>query len=105
MDYIAPTLDEIEELARQTVADLPPPFRGEAEKVAIVVADFADDDVLKDLEMDAFDLTGLYDGIPLTEKSNWDVPRALTPSGSSAAPSSTNGPNAAMSPSPTLSPM
>jgi predicted Zn-dependent protease with MMP-like domain len=75
MDYIAPTLDEIEELARQTVADLPPAFRGEAEKVAIVVADFADEDVLKDLEMDAFDLTGLYDGIPLTEKSNWDVPQ------------------------------
>ncbi len=75
MDYIAPTLDEIEELARQTVADLPPAFRGEAEKVAIVVADFADEDVLKDLDMDAFDLTGLYDGIPLTEKSNWDVPQ------------------------------
>jgi predicted Zn-dependent protease with MMP-like domain len=75
MDYIAPTLDEIEEIARQTVADLPPAFRGEAEKVAIVVADFADEDVLKDVEMDAFDLTGLYDGIPLTEKSNWDVPQ------------------------------
>jgi predicted Zn-dependent protease with MMP-like domain len=75
MDYIAPTLDEIEEIARQTVADLPPAFRGEAEKVAIVVADFADEDVLKDVEMDAFDLTGLYDGIPMTEKSNWDVPQ------------------------------
>jgi predicted Zn-dependent protease with MMP-like domain len=75
MDYIAPTLDEIEELARETVANLPPAFRGEAEKVAIIVTDFAEEDVLKDLEMEAFDLTGLYDGIPMTEKSNWDVPQ------------------------------
>jgi len=75
MDHVAPTLDEIEEIARETVANLPPAFRGEAEKVAIVVADFAAEDVLKDLDMDAFDLTGLYDGVPLTEKSNWDVPQ------------------------------
>lgn len=75
MDHVAPTLDEIEELARETVANLPPAFRGEAGKVAIVVADFAADEVLKDLDMDAFDLTGLYDGVPLTEKSNWDVPQ------------------------------
>jgi predicted Zn-dependent protease with MMP-like domain len=75
MDHIAPTLDEIEELARETVANLPLAFRGEAEKVAIVVADFADEEVLKDLDMEAFDLTGLYDGVPLTEKSNWDVPQ------------------------------
>ena len=34
-----------------------------------------DDDVLKELDMEAFDLTGLYDGVPLTEKSNWDVPQ------------------------------
>ena len=75
MDQVAPTLDEIEEIARETVANLPPAFRAEAEKVAIVVADFAEDEVLKDLEMEAFDLTGLYDGVPLTEKSNWDVPQ------------------------------
>jgi predicted Zn-dependent protease with MMP-like domain len=75
MDHVAPTLDEIEEIARETVANLPMAFRPEAEKVAIIVADFADEDVLKELEMDAFDLTGLYDGVPLTEKSNWDVPQ------------------------------
>jgi predicted Zn-dependent protease with MMP-like domain len=75
MDDVAPTLDEIEEIARETVANLPPAFRGEAEKVAIVVADFAEEEVLKDLDMEAFDLTGLYDGVPLTEKSNWDVPQ------------------------------
>ena len=25
--------------------------------------------------MEPFDLTGLYDGVPMTEKSNWDVPQ------------------------------
>jgi predicted Zn-dependent protease with MMP-like domain len=75
MDQVAPTLDEIEEIARETVANLPPAFRAEAEKVTIVVADFAGEEMLKDLEMEAFDLTGLYDGVPLTEKSNWDVPQ------------------------------
>lgn len=75
MDHVAPTLDEIEEIARETVANLPPAFRAEAEKVAIVVADFAEEEMLKDLDMEAFDLTGLYDGVPLTEKSNWDVPQ------------------------------
>ena len=75
MDSTAPSLDEIEEVARQAVADLPPAFRAEAEKVAIRVADFADDDLLKEMEMEAFELTGLYDGTPLTEKSTWDVPQ------------------------------
>ena len=52
MDYIAPTLDEIEELARETVANLPAAFRGDAEKVAIRVADFATDEILEEMEMD-----------------------------------------------------
>ena len=74
MDQVAPTLDDIEQIARETVANLPDAFRTDAEKVAIIVADFASEEVLKDLDMEAFDLTGLYDGVPLTEKSNWDVP-------------------------------
>lgn len=74
MDVTAPTLDEIEEMARETVAGLPMAFREAAEKVAIRVADFADDETLEEMEMEAFDLTGLYEGVPLTEKSNWDVP-------------------------------
>ena len=73
MDYIAPTCDEIEELARQTVANLPLAFREAAEKVAIRVTDFADDSMLEDTDSDPFDLTGLYEGVPLTEKSNWDM--------------------------------
>jgi predicted Zn-dependent protease with MMP-like domain len=74
MDYIAPSLDEIEELARETVANLPPAFRETAQAVLIRVADFASDEILEEMEMEPFDLTGLYDGVPMTEKSNWDVP-------------------------------
>ena len=74
MDITAPSLDAIEEIARQTVANLPPAFRAAAAEVAIVVADFAEPDLLDEMEMDAFELTGLYDGTPLTQKSTFDQP-------------------------------
>lgn len=75
LDHPAPTLDEIEEHARQTVAHLPPAFRDAASAVALRVADFADEDTLREMEMEPFDLTGLYEGIPLTEKSVFDQPQ------------------------------
>ena len=74
MDITAPSLDEIEEIARQTVAALPEAFRPAALQVALVVAEFAEPDVLDDMQMDPFELTGLYDGIPLTQKSTFDQP-------------------------------
>ncbi len=70
----APDLEAIERLARGTLADLPPQFRGPAEAVMIRVADFAPDDILDDMDVeDAFDLTGLYDGVPMVEKSVMDT--------------------------------
>jgi predicted Zn-dependent protease with MMP-like domain len=70
----APDLEAIERLARGTLADLPPQFRGPAEAVMIRVADFAPDDILDDMDVeDAFDLTGLYDGVPMIEKSVMDT--------------------------------
>lgn len=74
MDKIAPSVDDIEEVARQTVAALPEAFRAAAAEVAIRVVDFAEDDLLRDLEVDPFELTGLYEGIPMTEKSSMDQP-------------------------------
>lgn len=71
---LAPSLDDIEQIARQTVASLPAAFQAAAAQVALIVADFADPDVLQDMETDAFELTGLYDGIPLTQKSVFDQP-------------------------------
>lgn len=75
MDFTAPTCDEIEELARETVAQFPDVFRAAAKAVAIRVAEFPDEEMLAGLEMDdPFELTGLYDGIPLTQKSSFDQP-------------------------------
>lgn len=70
---LAPTLDEIETIARHVIATLPEPFRRAAAEVALRVVDFAPDDILEQMEMEPFELTGLYDGIPLTEKSVMDV--------------------------------
>src|SRR6056297_197207 len=74
MDINAPSRDDIESMARDAVAALPEPFRGPAAAIAIVVEDFAPVDMLADLDMDAFELTGLYDGIPMTQKSVMDQP-------------------------------
>ncbi len=72
---VAPSLDEIEQIARQVVEDLPDRFRGPARAVALRVADFAPDEMLDEMEVEPFELTGLYDGIPLTQKSTWDMPQ------------------------------
>lgn len=74
MDITAPSLDDIESMARDAIASLPEPFRGPAALIAVVVEEFAPVDMLADLDMDAFELTGLYDGIPLTQKSVMDQP-------------------------------
>jgi predicted Zn-dependent protease with MMP-like domain len=74
-DLTAPSLDQIENLARDAVVALPAPYRDRARSVALRVEDFAPDEILDDLGVDdAFGLTGLYDGIPLTEKSVMDQP-------------------------------
>ena len=70
----APDLDAIELLARATLADLPTQFAGPAQGILLRIADFAPEDILEDLDIeDPFELTGLYDGTPLTEKSMMDT--------------------------------
>lgn len=71
----APGNDEIEALARAAIDRLPDAFKAEAARVALRVEDFASDAMLSDLEIpDPFSLTGLYEGVPLTEKSVLDQP-------------------------------
>ena len=66
----APDAADIEAMALAAVEALPQAFRGPAKALALRVEDFASDQMLDDLGIDSpFDLTGLYDGIPLTEKS------------------------------------
>lgn len=73
--FVAPDLGLIEELARDAIAVLPAPYREAAALVALRVVDFAPDEVIEEMGLtDPFELTGLYDGVPLTEKSVMDQP-------------------------------
>ncbi|MCC6000166.1 MAG: metallopeptidase family protein [Pararhodobacter sp.] len=71
----APSLEDIEALADAALADLPEPFASAARGVAVQVADMADEAMMDALDIDdPLELTGLYEGIPLTEKSGFDSP-------------------------------
>jgi predicted Zn-dependent protease with MMP-like domain len=73
-DLTAPSLADIERLARAAYDALPQVFRQPCEGLLIRVADFADEETLAEMEIEnAFELTGLYRGIALTEKSVMDV--------------------------------
>lgn len=64
------SLSRIEALALQTLDGLPDPFRDLAQGVAVQVLETPQTQMLRDLGIaDPLDLTGLYDGIPITEKS------------------------------------
>ncbi|WP_103334439.1 metallopeptidase family protein [Pseudotabrizicola formosa] len=71
----APDLAQIEQLAQDAIAALPAPFRAAAMAIRLRIEDFAPDEILDSMQIeDPFDLTGLYEGIPLTEKSISDPP-------------------------------
>lgn len=70
----APTLDQIEAIARDALAKLPADFRAHLGDVVLIVEDFADDETLASLGIASpFDLTGVYHGRPVGEKSSFDV--------------------------------
>jgi predicted Zn-dependent protease with MMP-like domain len=74
-EAIAPDAELIATLAAEAIAALPEPYRAAAALVALRVEDFADPEILEALEIeDPFELTGLYDGVPITEKSVTDQP-------------------------------
>jgi len=65
-----PSADEIEAIARTTLERLPEPFARSLGDIVLIVQDFADDATLASMGIDnPFDLSGLYEGIPLTERS------------------------------------
>jgi predicted Zn-dependent protease with MMP-like domain len=60
---IAPTLEDIERLAQAAVEGLPAPFRRLLDGVLLRVADFPDEEVMRDMELESpFDILGLYHG-------------------------------------------
>ena len=71
----APDAGDIEAMALAAVETLPEAFRDHARAVVLRVEDLAPDAVLDDLGIaDPYELTGLYDGMPLTQKSVADQP-------------------------------
>lgn len=70
---IAPDAEALEALARAALARLPEPFRRHVGEVVLRVEEFADEEVLAELGLeDPFELTGLYTGRPVGEKSVLD---------------------------------
>ncbi|MBA3669655.1 MAG: metallopeptidase family protein [Sphingomonas sp.] len=66
----APSAEEIEAIARAALRSLPPAFTLHLGDVVLIVEEFADDATLADMGIaDPIELTGIYEGTPLTEKS------------------------------------
>jgi predicted Zn-dependent protease with MMP-like domain len=73
---VAPSLVDFETIAHAAWDHMPAEFRTLATDLVIRVEDFATDEVLDTLGIeDPFELTGLYQGVSLDQKSVSDVPR------------------------------
>jgi len=67
---IPPSAAEIEQLARAALARLPAQFSAHLGEVVLRVEEFADEELIAELGLeDAFELTGVYEGLPLHAKS------------------------------------
>jgi predicted Zn-dependent protease with MMP-like domain len=67
---LAPSADEIETLARSALERLPAQFATHLGEVVLRIEEFADEELLAELGIeDPFELTGVYEGTPLGEKS------------------------------------
>lgn len=73
MTGVPPSLDDLHQLALAAWAALPPEFRALAGDVVFRIEDFGDEATLADLGIeDPFELTGLYSGVDLTQRSIMD---------------------------------
>lgn len=72
----APSLDEIEFLARQAFDTIPEVLRRHCTDLVIRIADFPDEEVEREMELESpFDLLGLYQGVSLDQRSVHDSAR------------------------------
>ncbi|MDP3457948.1 MAG: metallopeptidase family protein [Hyphomonas sp.] len=66
----APGVEEMLACAEKCFAELPEFMRKAAGDVRVLVMDYAEDEILDEMEIDdALELTGLYVGVPLTIES------------------------------------
>ena len=73
---LAPSLDDIETIARAALTRLPEPFAGYLKEVVLIVEDFPSEDMLDEIGIeDPYELTGLYTGRPAElEAMTGDLP-------------------------------
>ncbi len=77
----APDAATIERMACEAIGRLPEEFRVHLSDVVVQIEDFADEEVLREMELeDPWQLTGLYRGRPIGEQSIWssgDLPSMI----------------------------
>lgn len=67
-DRTAPSLDDFEQIAAAAFASLPSEFKALAGEVPCVVAEFPDDETVKEMELESeFDILGLFRGVGLPQ--------------------------------------
>jgi predicted Zn-dependent protease with MMP-like domain len=73
-----PSLDDIDAIARRAFAELPAEFRALSEDVVIQVAEFPDEETLREMKAESeFDLLGLFRGRGLAHKGATPLTGAL----------------------------
>jgi len=73
---LPPSAEDIEALAERALAAIPDRLRRHIRNVGIVVEDVADEETLAEMEIEsAWELTGLYRGVPLPQRSVDDIAR------------------------------
>jgi len=77
-----PSATEFKAAAIGVLSQLPAPFRKRLRDVVLRVEEFAQPDQLRAVGMtDRWELTGLYEGVALTERSQWEsdgLPAVIT---------------------------
>ena len=75
---IPPSLDDLQDIAREALATIPRELRGFVGDVVIRVDEFPDRETEAEMELESpFDLLGLYRGISLDQKSVGHTPQDL----------------------------
>jgi predicted Zn-dependent protease with MMP-like domain len=70
----SPEIADMEQVAQLTLSRLPQPFRAHVADVVVRVEEFATPEQLAAVGLDdPWDLSGLYEGRPLSERSIWDA--------------------------------
>jgi acetylglutamate kinase len=71
-----PDAEAIAELAERAIAAMPGRLRRHVANLGITVEDLAEDDILDEMGIEsAWELTGLYQGTPIGDRSSSDVAR------------------------------